>query len=610
MALTKVSFSMIQGAPANVLDYGAVLDGVTDDAPAFQNAFDASNVVYVPPGASAYLGTAFTMPTGGVLLAEGASLIFGIQNAIAFEANVSSTITATVSANATLVPVADGSKFNIGDRVYIKRVDTIVSTSTASQDPSDLQYTGEIYSIAGVSGNNLTLSGPLRFSIVDTTSTVSVIPQTQTKIIGATLVNDISTATYLLRNSTNNLLFERVVFDCKQNGGVRYTAAADVIFDKCQFVNSNLGTTVVQALLFLGYGATEVTVQDCIFQAITEFDAQLVLYGGVNKLLSKRNSFTPGKTLTYSAGIHFGLKSYDCSSQDDYFTGGNYGIYGAYGAQRILVQNASAVGQNDACIYFEECQYLTVTSPCLQLYLASETQTKACISMKDCDYITIDGSNGTLQASSGWAITLYPSAGYASTQRKDVTIKNVKSNNGININVGLDTFLIDGNRVSHITSYSTVAGITRGIVSNNECGPLTLTLPYNCKVFNNRIDANAYTYGIKMGSASQVNELYSNYIYDCTTAFDIPSDSQSVYSTAIYSNNYIDTATVTNYVNNTVAESPKPSTGVMTTPIPPNFFLPVTAVDFATAKTVAGFRSKGNGATDGTLWFSVAVSES
>jgi hypothetical protein len=53
MSLTKVSYSMIDGACVNVLDYGAVGDGVTDDTAAIQAAINfASNnnlpIVYLP----------------------------------------------------------------------------------------------------------------------------------------------------------------------------------------------------------------------------------------------------------------------------------------------------------------------------------------------------------------------------------------------------------------------------------------------------------------------------------------------------------------------------------------------------------------------------------
>jgi len=55
MSLTKVTYSMIDGASFNVQDYGAVGDGTTDDTAAIQAAIDASvaaggGTVYLPPG--------------------------------------------------------------------------------------------------------------------------------------------------------------------------------------------------------------------------------------------------------------------------------------------------------------------------------------------------------------------------------------------------------------------------------------------------------------------------------------------------------------------------------------------------------------------------------
>lgn len=50
MSLTKATYSMIDGAPANVLDFGAVGDGIADDTAAIQAAINASTTVYIPLG--------------------------------------------------------------------------------------------------------------------------------------------------------------------------------------------------------------------------------------------------------------------------------------------------------------------------------------------------------------------------------------------------------------------------------------------------------------------------------------------------------------------------------------------------------------------------------
>ena len=42
MGLTKVTYAMIDGAPVNVLDYGAIGDGATDDSNALNAAATAA----------------------------------------------------------------------------------------------------------------------------------------------------------------------------------------------------------------------------------------------------------------------------------------------------------------------------------------------------------------------------------------------------------------------------------------------------------------------------------------------------------------------------------------------------------------------------------------
>lgn len=52
MPLTKTTYRMTSGAPLSILDYGAKLDGVTDDTPAWNAALASGKPVYFPEGQS------------------------------------------------------------------------------------------------------------------------------------------------------------------------------------------------------------------------------------------------------------------------------------------------------------------------------------------------------------------------------------------------------------------------------------------------------------------------------------------------------------------------------------------------------------------------------
>lgn len=85
MSLIKVSYSMIQGAVANVLDFGAVGNGVADDTAAIQAAIDyidglGNGVVYVPTG-TYKLTSPLLMPYGVSMRGDGGTAtIFSCLN--------------------------------------------------------------------------------------------------------------------------------------------------------------------------------------------------------------------------------------------------------------------------------------------------------------------------------------------------------------------------------------------------------------------------------------------------------------------------------------------------------------------------------------------------
>jgi len=74
MALTKVTYSMIDSAPLNVLDFGATGDGVTDDSVAFQAALDdaatSGKSVFVP-SATGYVISGVTIDSNTIIEGEG-----------------------------------------------------------------------------------------------------------------------------------------------------------------------------------------------------------------------------------------------------------------------------------------------------------------------------------------------------------------------------------------------------------------------------------------------------------------------------------------------------------------------------------------------------------
>lgn len=82
MALTKVTYSMISGSPANVMDYGAVANNSTDNSTAIQAILDSgSNVIYFPYG-TYLINTTLSVPANVTIYGPGTIHYTGSGHAI------------------------------------------------------------------------------------------------------------------------------------------------------------------------------------------------------------------------------------------------------------------------------------------------------------------------------------------------------------------------------------------------------------------------------------------------------------------------------------------------------------------------------------------------
>jgi hypothetical protein len=165
MSLTKVSYSMITGAPVNVKDFGAKGDGATNDAGAFSAAIAAvattGQAIYVPAGT--YVIGSVLSTTGHLNMfgdGEKSVLDFSGITAAASGITVTGTVTeiqavASASAGNLSVTFATPPSLTTGD-VFILFDDAVLWNSILSY-----YYTGEWLECREVSSNTASTTNPL-----------------------------------------------------------------------------------------------------------------------------------------------------------------------------------------------------------------------------------------------------------------------------------------------------------------------------------------------------------------------------------------------------------------------------------------------------------------
>ena len=120
MSLTKVSYSMIAGSPVNVLDYGAVGDGVADDTSAFESAIASGRKsIYIPKGTYKLVRGLVITGNGINIFGDGESTILNFSTlASGYALSVGNGVISTYFCNISNIAMTGGNGGASGLRLF------------------------------------------------------------------------------------------------------------------------------------------------------------------------------------------------------------------------------------------------------------------------------------------------------------------------------------------------------------------------------------------------------------------------------------------------------------------------------------------------------------
>lgn len=220
MSLTKASYSMITGAPANVLDFGADPTGVADSAAAFTAALAASGLVYIPNG-TYRLNSTITLASNKVLYGAGYDCV-------------------AINSYAAASPCFQTTPGVLCDVAQLKGINVIAKSSATAIFDFSTARNCVFDRLQAVMNERTGGGGCIGFKFGKTTPAVANyynhLSNSYSFDVGATASSSVSLSLGTTGDGANSNYFSNVVLN-GSNRGIDMKATVGCVFDKVQIMN-------------------------------------------------------------------------------------------------------------------------------------------------------------------------------------------------------------------------------------------------------------------------------------------------------------------------------------------------------------------------------------
>ena len=467
MALTKVSYSMITGAPANVKDFGAVGNGVTNDHAAFAAAIAAvastGQSIYVPAG-TYVIGSALTSTGHLNMFGDGDKSILDFSGATITGSScitVSGALTqiqniSSASIYGLTVTFASAPSLAIDDVFCIYDTD-LWNTSRANY------YKGEWCQVKGVAGSAATVTNPLYDSYTPATTTVYKLESKAVSFRNLRLVGGANTFGLLKIQFCEQAKLENVSVYNEDYQGVEFDRCYNSVVTNCYVFNKGTGTLDDYGLLFSNSQKFRVIGGDYYARrhgitigggdyicAVTNRDMRVIGATISNDILSG----------VFSADMHGNMQ--DCYYQDCtiYNGAGWAGMDNGYDNCTITAQsNGSVIYAGEikgGMLYVRNSKLLTASDPVTNLR----------------GIIDVGGNSSAINSSTDETLSLIVESCYVKAPSVSAAtdfMKVVNDGSLVNVNIYIDGIRADVNAMGGVlrTDVNSGAAYSEAIVVDN-----------------------------------------------------------------------------------------------------------------------------------------------